>query len=730
MSASDSIDTGDVLKGRFALAFSWRAAASVCGFVAALGIIAMALGSRSSFHAPGLFWILDGSTVVAELACACVIFGYGYVARSVHGLMIGAAFLLCAFLGARYALAVSAGAFSGPYLWLAWHAAVSALAIVALTVTAVSRERTVSTLEALGAAIALLTGATTIAFALPPALQGLQPTFSPASVALAICAIDVLAIVLMAAVRQLRKATFRTLGIVFFASIVDTLIFLWRPSSGDSRYAEALFGTMAASVILIAFASEFTWRRAVTKATSVYSSSSEIERKQARERLMYLAFHDELTGLNNRTRWQDILRQRLIVAAAEPGQHELAVLFIDLDRFKEINDAGGHAYGDAVLIEAGKRLRACVGAKDTVGRLGGDEFAILCDGSDPDAVARRILKSLFAPFASEQYSCHLAATIGVARFPQDGLGVEELLRNADQALYHGKRRGGQSYNRYDAVMAEERRTKRIVRDALSAAIPNNEFLLHYQPIFNFQNLALESVEALLRWQSATIGPISPSVFIAVAEEGDIMREIGRWTLEAAIAQLGRWPTKNSGPLPSRIAVNVSGRQLRDPLFLEHIVVILEKHGVRATRLELEITESAAMADTDAAVELLERCRKLGMRVTLDDFGTHYSSLTYLQRLPIDTIKIDQSFVHGLPFNDGDGAIVRNIINLGHDMRRKIVAEGVETWEQFDWLERAGCDYAQGFFLAKPMSATDIERRVIADFSRRDKPLRNARALHA
>jgi len=521
---------------------------------------------------------------------------------------------------------------------------------------------------------------------------------------------DIIAIVAIASIARLKASISRTLALGLFASVVDMLVSLTCGSNTYGWYAGTLFTTVSSSVIFIAFVSEFTWMRAIEKADVVYKTSNALERERTQERLLYLAYHDELTGMHNRTHWQDVLSRNLATAANSERPRELAVLFVDLDRFKEVNDGAGHAHGDAILISAAERLRACVRSRDAVGRLGGDEFAIVCDGTNPDILAQRILEAVRVPFVIDRRSSELSATIGIARYPQDGASVEELLRNADQALYHGKRRGGNSFNRYDPLMSEERRNKRIVREALLGALPNSEFVLLYQPIFDFKTLESDSVEALLRWHSETLGSVPPTVFIGVAEESDLMREIGRWTLEAATAKLGCW--RRAG-LPARIAVNVSVRHLRDVHFFDHLVTLLRRYDVTPSRLELEITESAAMADTDAAVELLQRCRKLGARVTLDDFGTHYSSLTYLQRLPIDSIKIDRSFVTGLPFEDGDAAIVRNIINLGHDMRRTIVAEGIETQEQFQWLRRAGCDYAQGFLLARPMLDVEIERRVEA-----------------
>ncbi len=741
MSIATIVQPDEDLSERFTSPFSWRTTAVACGFMALAGMLAMALGSQPVSIAPGLFSLLGGSTIVAQLGCACVVLGYGYAARSAKNLVVGAAYLFAGLLGAQYQLAtpnladpsgpVAFGAQSPPYLWLLWHAAFASLAAAAIVIALVNRnERRLprSATAFLTAAIVAL--ATIVAAFVPTVGNGTHASpvrgeflgqfndLSQVRAALSICLTDIVAIVAIVTIARLKATMSRTLALGLFASVVDMLVSVTCGSNTYGWYAGTLFTTVSASVIFIAFVSEFTWIRAIEKADVVYTTSNALEREKTQERLLYLAYHDELTGMHNRTHWQDVLRRNLATAAVADRPRELAVLFVDLDRFKEVNDGAGHAHGDAILITAAERLRACVRSRDAVGRLGGDEFAIVCDGTNPDVLAQRILEELRAPFVIDRRSSELSATIGIARYPQDGASVEELLRNADQALYHGKRRGGNSFNRYDPVMSEERRNKRVLREALLGALPNNEFVLSYQPIFDFETLACESVEALLRWHSDTLGSIPPADFIGVAEETDLMRDIGRWTLETAIAQLGRWHGSPSALMPPRIAVNVSVRQLRDPQFFDHLVALLEGYHVAANRLELEITESAAMADTDAAVELLARCRKLGTRVTLDDFGTHYSSLTYLQRLPIDTIKIDRSFVAGLPFEDGDAAIVRNIINLGHDMRRTIVAEGIETSEQFEWLRRAGCDFAQGFLLARPMLDEEIERHFAAKNSQR------------
>lgn len=744
---SDAVPS-DVVSDRFSSAFSWRATAVACGFMGVAGSLAIALGSQHASITNGLFSILCGSTVVAQLGCACIVLGYGHTTRSGHNLVIGAAYLVAGLLGVQYLLAmpnlaapmlVVSGDRSTPYLWLFWRGTFSVLSAAALVTAIANRgERKISYLLGAFATAAIVAAAIAIAYFMPLATRAIHLATMPARpfgqyrdivqirIAIGICAIDIAAIGAIVLMPRLKASISRTLALGLIGSLIDMLVTLACGPNSYGWYAGTLFTTVASSAILVAFVSEFTWRRAIDKANVVHSDSTTRERERTQERLLYLAYHDELTGINNRTHWQDVLRRQIAATSNAARRDPLAVLFVDLDHFKEVNDAAGHAHGDAILIAAAERLRACAGSRDALGRLGGDEFAIMCLGENPDTLAQRILETLRVPFIVDGRPSELGATIGIARFPQDGETVEELLRNADQALYHGKRNGGDSFNRYDALMSEDRRRKRIIREALLSALPKREFVLSYQPIFDFKTLECESVEALIRWQSDSLGSISPTVFIPIAEETDLMREIGRWTLESAIFQAGAWHRQRASCMPARIAVNVSVRQLRDPLFFDHFAGLLSRHDVDARRVELEITESAAMADTDAAIELLARCRALGARVTLDDFGTHFSSLTYLQRLPIDSIKIDRSFVAGLPFEDGDAAIVRNIINLGHDMNRTIVAEGIETREQFDWLRHATCDFAQGFLLARPMAHAEIERRVAAKFSQPRKGASRAR----
>jgi diguanylate cyclase (GGDEF)-like protein len=729
-------------QGASTKAAGWTATLGVCGTIAVAAILAIAFGHAPALPAPNVFAILVGSNIAVQFGSASIVLMYAYGSRRSAYLVVGAAYLLAGFMEIASYVASSSAALpvrvelsqldaTSQYAWLIWH--VGFPASIAFAIVLLGRGEPARPPSRAGTAaslVAVVTGVSTFGIAAPLALRALGHALASAPLAvlrsdlstpesvLAILALDALALAVLEWMKHSGLHTTRVLVIGLFAFLIDALIGLTSARYSIGWYAGAAFNLIASCAILVTFAYELAWRGAMDRAHANVSLERESERREEQERLVYLAFHDELTGLNNRAHWQDVLRTR--IAAAESGQERasFSVLFIDLDRFKDVNDAAGHAHGDAILVETASRLRLAVRANDAVGRLGGDEFAILCEGLEAQYVAERIRELFRVPFVVRDRSYDLSATIGIANYPDDGTSVEDLLKNADQALYYAKRRGGDAFVRFDSLMAEERRKRHVIREALASAIANEEFQLYYQPIYDLRTCKCESLEALIRWNSATLGHVPPSVFIPVAEETDLMRDIGRWGIDAAIKQLNRWNTNWAAPMPTRIAVNVSVRQLRDPAFLIALETSLQRYDVDPQQLELEVTESAAMADTDACIELLRQCRSLGVRVTLDDFGTHYSSLTYLQRLPVDTIKIDRSFVSGLPSDQGDAAIVRGVINLGHDLKRTIVAEGIEKQEQLDWLRRAGCDYVQGFFLARPMSEIAIVRCVIQEFWRR------------
>ena len=673
--------------------------------------------------------MLDGATVAAALACGAVFFGIGTKTRSIFLVLLGGAFATRGGIGAAVAAFPQRAATLGFAGWIVDHIAFATCVTVAVGLIASRRGRDLATPFVIATIGAIAAGTVAIVVVIPTSLWHVggiadlhgrvgRPYESFPSLVIATLAVTgaiAVGVVLWAEVRKilpLRAAMFAV-----FASEVDVMLGLFVTPNSIGWYAAKGFAAVAASALLVAFIQELTWRRATERVAEDQAGAHARERQGDQQRLIYLAYHDELTGLFNRAHWQNVLRDRIAAAKAVAGVKDgFSVLFIDLDRFKDINDRGGHAFGDAVLNEAARRLRACVVDERSIGRLGGDEFAMICEQHDPTFLAARVGEIFRTPFTACGTTTDLGVSIGIARFPMDGESAEDLLRNADQALYLSKRGGGNSFMRYDASMAEDRRRKVSIREALGSALPNGEFDLYYQPIFDLESRRCESVEALIRWNSSTLGRLAPDAFIPVAEDTDMMREIGRFTLERAIQSLSRWHGHRGSAMPGRIAVNVSVRQLRDSKFFDHILALLREYAVDPTRLELEITESAAMADMDSAIDLLTRCRNLGLCITLDDFGTHYSSLTHLQRLPIDTIKIDKSFVQGCPGNADDVSIVRGIISLGHERRRRIVAEGIETHEQLRWLHAAGCDFGQGYLLARPMPEVDLTRRLAEDFS--------------
>ena len=702
--------------------------------IVALAVVGFVLGLRPAHELAFVQPLLDGWTIVGQFGCATILVAYGIRARSPFALIFGAAYALGCILGfesfdraERAGSATSSASALG--MWVLAHALFAALFTLATVAFVLRRDEAKlgrGSLMGLIAAIALVVmfaaratspyamamtahltraGSQRVYFSLPEDLVGAAAILAAIAVGASVWA------------ESRDRVALHTAAFAIAASAIELVLGLMCAPQSLGWYAEKAFAAVATVMLLVAFVHELTWRRAREKVADEQTGAFALEREGDRQKLLQLAYHDELTGIHNRAHWLGALRDRMrrgAVAGSLPDA--FSVLFVDLDRFKDINDRGGHAFGDAVLIEVAQRVRSTVQATDEIGRLGGDEFAILCDRIDPESLAKRLCDTLHTSFTTLGYTADLSVTIGIARYPTDGTTVEDLLRNADQALYHAKRGGGNTFTRYDTRMAEDRRKVVAVRQALASALTGDEFTLYYQPIFEIATRRCESVEALIRWNNASLGAMTPDVFIPIAEDSDLMREIGRFTLETAAEQIDRWHGGRSSGMPGRIAVNVSVRQLRDAAFFDHIVGLLRKHNIAPRRLELEITESAAMADMDSAVELLTRCRTLGLCITLDDFGTHYSSLTHLQRLPVDTIKIDKSFITGCHLNADDASIVRSIIGLGHDRGRRIVAEGIETPEQLRWLRDAGCDFAQGFLLARPMPEAELTQRLVGTFS--------------
>jgi diguanylate cyclase (GGDEF)-like protein/PAS domain S-box-containing protein len=427
------------------------------------------------------------------------------------------------------------------------------------------------------------------------------------------------------------------------------------------------------------------------------------------EQTLHASQHDFLTGLPNRMLLNDRLGQAIALAQRHNGH--IAVLFLDLDGFKHINDSLGHVIGDRVLQSVAGRLQQHVRIPDTVSRQGGDEFVLLLQEvqrpEDAAITARRVLRALSEAHSINQHDLFVTASIGVSMYPDDGLDAETLLKNADTAMYQAKESGRQCYRFFKPVMNTHAVERQSIEEDLRRALERNEFKLHYQPKLNIGTGAITGVEALLRWTHPTRGRIPPLNFIRIAEDSGLILPIGAWVLREACTQARAWI--DQGLPPTSMAVNVSAVQFRDEHFLEGIFATLTETGLDHGSLELELTESALMKQPELAASILKSLRNKGVAVSVDDFGTGYSSLSYLKKLPLDILKIDQSFVHQLDQNPDDAAIAIAIISMGQSLNLRIIAEGVETPEDLAFLKAHGCDEAQGFYFSRPVPAEQFSR---------------------
>lgn len=427
-------------------------------------------------------------------------------------------------------------------------------------------------------------------------------------------------------------------------------------------------------------------------------------RRQAEEAIRYQALHDSLTSLPNRSLLQDRLQQAIVTTRRT--KTPFALLLMDLDRFKEINDSCGHHYGDLVLQEVAARSLGVLRESDTAARLGGDEFALLLPGTDlvgATLVAAKLLLALERSLVVEEQAIDIEASVGIAMYPQHGDDFTSLLRSADVAMYAAK-----STNAGFTVYAPEQNRYSQSRLALTAdlrrAIEHNELLLHCQPKVSFHTGRIEGVEALLRWPHPEMGWIQPDDFIPLAEQTGLIRQLNSWSLRAAIRQSRVW--QDAG-VDVSVAMNLSARTLHDPQLVSMIESMLRKSAVSPPWLTVEITESAVMTDPERARETITQLHDMGMRISIDDFGTGYSSLAYLARLPVDEIKVDRSFVLEMARDESSLAIVRSTIRLGHDLGLRVVAEGIEDEETWELLTEMGCDLGQGFLLGRPAAAEDL-----------------------
>lgn len=428
--------------------------------------------------------------------------------------------------------------------------------------------------------------------------------------------------------------------------------------------------------------------------------------KAAEQRIRELADYDALTGLPNRR----LLRERFsqLLAAAERDHSEIAVLFLDLDHFKRVNDSLGHSVGDELLCEVARRLDRAVRRVDTLARLGGDEFIFAMPGFHTAAAAevgRRLIEVFAAPFDIAGHELTVTPSLGISIYPQDGRDLETLLKNADTAMYRAKELGRNTFQFYSSEMNTTTLDRLLMESNLRRALLQNEFVLHYQPLVELASGRIVGVEALIRWLHPELGVIMPDRFIHVAEETGLINPIGDWVLCEACRQAQAW--LEAGLPPIVVAVNVAPVQFRQSGFVEAVAGALATSGLPASQLELELTERTVMHDAEFNMGTMHALHRMGVELSLDDFGTGYSSLAYLKRFPVGKLKIDRSFVNDLETDPDDWAIASTIVSMGRGLRLKVLAEGVEKAEQLAQLRKMGCDMAQGYHFSRPMSAAGI-----------------------
>lgn len=420
------------------------------------------------------------------------------------------------------------------------------------------------------------------------------------------------------------------------------------------------------------------------------------------EQMTHSFEHDSLTGLPNRLLLKDRIDQA--IATAPRHERQVAVLFLDLDGFKYINDSLGHPTGDKLLQSIAKRLVGCVRTSDTVSRQGGDEFVVLLTESrqweDSVVVAERILKAVAQSHPIDNHDLHVTTSIGVSVYPDDGEDAETLIRNADIAMYQAKERGRNSYQFFKPAMNVRAVERQSIESSLRSAVKNEEFVLRYQPKVDLQTGLITGAEALIRWNHPLRGELAPGMFVSIAEDSGLIRQIGRWVLREACEQARAW--LDEGLPPINIAVNVSAVELSDETYVQRLFATLSETGMDPSNLELELTESVLMRHAHSAAIILQALRKTGIQVALDDFGTGYSSLSYLRDFPIDSLKIDRSFVDEVTSVVEDTSIVKAVISMARNLGLRVVAEGVENVDQLEFLRAQACDEAQGYLFSRPV----------------------------
>jgi diguanylate cyclase (GGDEF)-like protein/PAS domain S-box-containing protein len=442
----------------------------------------------------------------------------------------------------------------------------------------------------------------------------------------------------------------------------------------------------------------------VTGAVMVFHDVSAV--RATTLRMSHLAQHDGLTDLPNRILFNDRLAEAM--SLAHRYRRKLAVLFLDVDRFKYINDSLGHAIGDRLLQSIAQRLLGCVRASDTVSRQGGDEFVILLSevthAQDATVCADKILEVLRSPHRIDEYDLHVTASIGIVTYPDDGTDSESLIKNADFAMYHAKENGRDNCQFFKQDLNVRALERQSLENGLRRALEREELMLHYQPTINLETGEIVGVEALIRWFHPDLGLVPPAEFIPIAEECGLIVPIGRWVLRQACHQAQAW--QDIGLAPIRMGVNISAVELRAKDFIADISVILAETGLEAHYLELELTETFLMQDSTSTSAVLHDLKQIGTKLALDDFGTGYSSLSHLKRFPIDSLKIDRSFVHNIVTNSDDASIVCAVISMGKNLHMRVVAEGVETRAQLAFLKSHSCPFGQGYYFSQPLTGRE------------------------
>ncbi len=427
-------------------------------------------------------------------------------------------------------------------------------------------------------------------------------------------------------------------------------------------------------------------------------------RKIAEEKIHQLAYYDVVTGLPNRGMFLEKLHKTL--AQAQRDQDKVNLIFLDLDNFKDVNDTQGHDVGDKMLRSVAERLSACMRDTDVLARLGGDEFVVVCPSVTTQesvaAVVQRIMAIFTEPFEIEGRHLYTSASIGISVYPDDSLDATTLFRCADTAMYQAKNEGRAQFRFFSAELNQKIVQRFALENSLRKGVEKQEFFLHYQPLWDLKTAKMVSVEVLLRWQSSDYGLMLPSAFISLLEDSGLINSIGEWVLRNACIQMREWTMEEHREL--KMAVNISGKQLKHPRFLEMLTTIIQETGVDPTNLELEFTESIVMDNVENTVEIFRKLKEMGIQLSIDDFGTGYSSLNYLKQFPVDRIKIDKSFVDDINHNESDAAIITAIVSMAQSLNLRVVAEGVENSDQLHSLTQLGCDEVQGFYLAMPMHA--------------------------